>query len=102
MQAGNSAASVDIAAQEIITNAGYGDTFTHRVGHGIGIKAHESPYLNKGELNVTLRAGMTFTSKPGIYLVDKFGVRHKDVLLVSEDDEPEVLSRRRARGPWDP
>jgi Xaa-Pro aminopeptidase len=102
MRAGNSAASVDIAARKVITNAGYGDAFTHRVGHGIGIKAHESPYLNKGEVNVTLRAGMVFTSEPGIYLVDKFGVRHEDVLLVTEEGEPEVLSGRRARGPWDP
>jgi Xaa-Pro aminopeptidase len=69
MQAGNSAASVDIAARDVITNAGYGDAFTHRVGHGIGIEAHENPYLNKGEVNVTLKAGMVFTSEPGIYLV---------------------------------
>lgn len=102
MQASNSAASVDIAARDVITDAGYGDEFIHRVGHGIGIKAHESPYLNKGEVNVTLRAGMVFTSEPGIYLFDKFGVRHEDVLLVIEDGEPEILSGRRARGPWDP
>jgi Xaa-Pro aminopeptidase len=102
MQAGNSAASVDLAARDIIIEAGYGDAFTHRVGHGIGIKAHESPYLNKGEVNVTLRAGMVFASEPGIYLVDKFGVRHEDVLLVRKDGNPEILSGRRARGPWEP
>jgi Xaa-Pro aminopeptidase len=102
MQAGKSAASVDIAARDVITEAGYGEAFTHRVGHSIGIKAHESPYLNKGEVNVTLRAGMVFTSEPGIYLVGKFGARHEDVLLVREDGEPEVLSGQRARGPWDP
>ncbi|CZS90002.1 probable xaa-Pro dipeptidase [Rhynchosporium agropyri] len=99
---GNSAASVDIAARKVITDAGYGKDFTHRVGHGIGIKAHESPYLNKGNVNVTLRAGMTFTSEPGIYLVDKFGVRHEDILLVRERGEPEVLTTTRAVGPWDP
>ena len=99
---GNSAASVDIAARKVITNAGYGSAFTHRVGHGIGIKAHESPYLNKGNVNVTLKAGMTFTSEPGIYLVDKFGVRHEDILLLRESGEPEVLSGRRAMSPWDP
>ncbi|CAG8981734.1 hypothetical protein HYALB_00013942, partial [Hymenoscyphus albidus] len=100
--AGNSAASVDIAARKVITDAGYGKDFTHRVGHGIGIKAHESPYLNKGNVNTTLRAGMTFTSEPGIYLVDKFGVRHEDILLVKEDGEPEILTGARAVGPWDP
>ncbi|CAG8951236.1 hypothetical protein HYFRA_00007983 [Hymenoscyphus fraxineus] len=100
--AGNSAASVDIAARKVITDAGYGKDFTHRVGHGIGIKAHESPYLNKGNVNTTLRAGMTFTSEPGIYLVDKFGVRHEDILLVKENGEPEILTGTRAVGPWDP
>ncbi|KAL2074108.1 hypothetical protein VTL71DRAFT_7886 [Oculimacula yallundae] len=99
---GNSAASVDIAARKVITDAGYGKDFTHRVGHGIGIKAHESPYLNKGNVNVALRAGMTFTSEPGIYLVDKFGVRHEDILLVRESGEPEILTGTRAVGPWDP
>jgi Xaa-Pro aminopeptidase len=99
---GNSAASVDIAARKIITDAGYGDAFTHRVGHGIGIKAHESPYLNKGNVNVTMKAGMTFTSEPGIYLVDRFGVRHEDILLVRESGEPEILTGTRAKGPWDP
>lgn len=99
---GDSAASVDIAARKVITDAGYGEAFTHRVGHGIGVKAHESPYLNKGNVNVTLKAGMTFTSEPGIYLVYKFGVRHEDILLVKESGEPEVLSGKRAVGPWDP
>jgi Xaa-Pro aminopeptidase len=75
--------------------------FSHRVGHGIGIKAHESPYLNKGNFNVTLRAGMTFTSEPGIYLVDKFGVRHEDIFLVREDRQPEILTGQRARSPWE-
>ncbi|GES59654.1 xaa-pro dipeptidase [Aspergillus terreus] len=96
------AASVDIAARKVITDAGYGDAFTHRVGHGIGIKAHESPYLNKGNHETPLRAGMTFTSEPGIYLVDQFGVRHEDIFLVTEDGEPELLTGSRAGGPWDP
>ncbi|KAJ5450817.1 uncharacterized protein N7458_007266 [Penicillium daleae] len=75
------AASVDIAARDIITRAGYGGTFTHRVGHGIGIK------------------GMAFTSEPGIYLVDKFGVRHEDILLVQGNEEPQLLTGSRAQGP---
>ncbi|KAH8816642.1 peptidase M24, structural domain-containing protein [Xylogone sp. PMI_703] len=98
----NSAASVDIAARDVISKAGYGDAFTHRVGHGIGIKAHESPYMNKGNVNTLLKAGMAFTSEPGIYLVDKFGVRHEDILLVKEDGGPEILTGTRAQGPWDP
>ncbi|CAG8358900.1 unnamed protein product [Penicillium salamii] len=96
------AASVDIAAREVITEAGYGETFTHRVGHGIGIKAHESPYLNQGNVKSLLKTGMTFTSEPGVYLVDKFGVRHEDVFLVQGDEEPVLLTGTRAGGPWDP
>lgn len=98
----HSAADVDIAARSVIESAGYGDAFTHRVGHGIGIKAHESPYLNKGNVDTPLRAGMTFTSEPGIYLVHKFGVRHEDVLLVKPEGLPDVLSGVRATGAWKP
>ncbi|KZF21063.1 Creatinase/aminopeptidase [Xylona heveae TC161] len=86
-----SAASVDIAARKVIADAGYGDAFTHRVGHGIGIKAHESPYLHRGNTHTPLRSGMTFTSEPGIYLVDKFGVRHEDVFLVPEASVSEAF-----------
>ncbi|CEO59575.1 Putative Xaa-pro dipeptidase [Penicillium brasilianum] len=96
------AASVDVAARQVITEAGYGVTFTHRVGHGIGIKAHESPYLNKGNRGTLLKTGMTFTSEPGIYLVDKFGVRHEDILLVQGNEEPQLLTGTRAQGPWEP
>ncbi|PYH47084.1 Creatinase/aminopeptidase [Aspergillus saccharolyticus JOP 1030-1] len=98
----STAASVDIAARSVISAAGYGEAFTHRVGHGIGIKAHESPYLNKGNHETVLRAGMTFTSEPGVYLVDKFGVRHEDIFLVRENDSAELLTGQRAIGPWDP
>jgi Xaa-Pro aminopeptidase len=98
----HSAADVDIAARSVIEDAGYGDAFTHRVGHGIGIKAHESPYLNKGNVDTPLRAGMTFTSEPGIYLVNKFGIRHEDVLLVKAEGLPDVLSGERATDAWKP
>lgn len=98
----HTAAAVDVAARDVIAAAGYAHAFTHRVGHGIGIKAHESPYLNKGNVQTKLRAGMVFTLEPGIYLVDRFGVRHEDILLVKESGAPEVLTGRRAQGPWDP
>lgn len=64
--------------------------------------AHESPYLNKGNFESFLKTGMTFTSEPGIYLVDNFGVRHEDILLVQGDSEPVLLTGTRAGGPWDP
>jgi Xaa-Pro aminopeptidase len=98
----NTAAAVDIAARNVIDEGGYEPYFTHRLGHGIGIKAHESPYLNQGNFAATLRPGMTFTAEPGIYILDKFGVRLEDVLLVKEDGEAESLSGSFARSPWAP
>ncbi|QDS70116.1 hypothetical protein FKW77_005299 [Venturia effusa] len=98
----NTAASVDIAARQVITAAGYGPYFTHRVGHGIGIKAHESPYLNKGNHGTRLRPGMVFTNEPGVYLTGRFGVRHEDVYLVKGSGEAENLCGREARDPWEP
>lgn len=92
------AASVDIAARTVIEKAGYGDAFTHRLGHGIGIKAHESPYLNKWNRDARLQAGMTFTDEPGIYLGGQFGVRHEDIFLVRDNMEAELLTGQRARG----
>ncbi|KAH6982021.1 peptidase M24, structural domain-containing protein [Ilyonectria sp. MPI-CAGE-AT-0026] len=98
----NTAASVDIAARTVIENAGYGYGFTHRLGHGIGIKAHESPYLNKWNKDVLLKPGMTFTNEPGIYLEGKFGVRHEDIYLVKEDGAAELLTGQRAKGLREP
>ncbi|KAK7418197.1 hypothetical protein QQZ08_011350 [Neonectria magnoliae] len=96
------AASVDIAARTVIEDAGYGYGFTHRLGHGIGVKAHESPYLNKWNTGVLLKPGMTFTNEPGIYLEGKFGVRHEDIYLVKEDGEAEMLTGQRAKGLREP
>ncbi|PSS05191.1 metallopeptidase family M24 [Coniella lustricola] len=101
-QVNATAASVDIAARTVIEDAGYGEAFTHRLGHGIGIKAHESPYLNKWNTDVRLQHGMVFTNEPGIYLENRFGVRHEDIYLVQENGEAELLSGRRAKGPYDP
>lgn len=96
------AASVDIAARKIIEAAGYGKYFTHRLGHSIGIKAHESPYLNKGNLISTLKPGMVFTSEPGVYILDRFGVRHEDVLVVRNKGEAENISGGFAKSVWEP
>ena len=101
-QPNHSCASVDIAARSVIEDAGYGYGFTHRLGHGIGIKAHESPYLNKWNKDIMLQPGMTFTNEPGIYLEGKFGVRHEDIYLVTEDGEAELLSGPRAKGLREP
>lgn len=75
---------VDGAARKVIADAGYGEYFTHRTGHGIGIEVHEFPDVSS-VCDRVLEEGMTFTIEPGIYLEGKFGVRIEDVVLVTKD-----------------
>lgn len=77
---------VDAAARRVIEEAGYGPGykyFTHRVGHGIGMDGHEWTYLVRGN-KTKLEAGMTFSDEPGIYLPGEFGVRHEDIMVITE------------------
>lgn len=75
---------VDQAARKVITSAGYGDRFTHRVGHGLGIEVHEYPSLSASN-EQTLQEGMVFTVEPGIYLPGKGGVRIEDDVVITAD-----------------
>lgn len=75
---------LDRTARKIITDAGYGDAFLHRVGHGLGLEVHEEPYLVEGN-DLPLQAGMTFSDEPGIYLEGKFGVRIEDTVVCTEE-----------------
>ena len=76
--------TVDGAARAVIEQAGYGERFIHRTGHGIGIEVHEPPYIVQG--NATpLAPGMTFSDEPGIYLPDRFGVRIEDQVEVTAE-----------------
>jgi len=75
---------IDRAARNVIASAGYGERFIHRTGHGIGLTAHEPPYLVEGEER-PLEPGMCFSIEPGIYLRDRFGVRIEDIVTVTED-----------------
>jgi Xaa-Pro aminopeptidase len=75
---------IDRAARTVITDAGYGDYFIHRTGHGIGLTTHEPPYMVEGETQI-LEPGMCFSIEPGIYLPGRFGVRIEDIVTVTED-----------------
>ncbi len=78
------AQDVDRAARTLIADAGYGDRFVHRTGHGIGLEVHEPPYIVQGN-ETPLEAGMTFSDEPGIYLEGRFGVRIEDQVAVTTD-----------------
>ncbi|MPY48672.1 aminopeptidase P family protein [Streptomyces acidicola] len=75
---------VDRAARAVITEAGYGEYFIHRTGHGIGVTTHEPPYMVEGEER-PLVPGMCFSVEPGVYLPGRFGVRIEDIVTVTED-----------------
>ncbi|MCZ3389296.1 MAG: Xaa-Pro peptidase family protein [Actinomycetia bacterium] len=79
---GVTAESVDTVARDAITEAGYGDRFIHRTGHGIGLETHEEPYIVQGNAEL-LRAGMAFSVEPGIYLPNQHGARIEDIVVVS-------------------
>ncbi len=79
---GLDAGIVDRAARSVITDAGYGHAFIHRTGHGLGMEAHEPPYIF-AENDMILTPGMTFTVEPGIYLPGKGGVRIEDDVVMT-------------------
>ena len=93
LKAGNTGEQADRAARKVIEDAGYGQYFTHRLGHGLGMDGHESPYLVHGNTR-PLAAGNTVTIEPGIYMLEKFGVRIEDDYAVKDTFPPASLSSR--------
>src|SRR5216110_705480 len=86
---------VDRAARKVIRDAGYGQYFTHRLGHGMGMDGHEPPYMVEGN-TTRLEPGIVFTDEPGIYQLGKFGVRIEDDCMMTSTGV-EVLSHRPAK-----
>lgn len=80
---GVTAQEVDRAARKVIEEAGYGQYFIHRTGHGLGMEGHEAPYIRDGN-PLPLEPGMTFTIEPGIYIRERGGVRIEDDVLLTD------------------
>ncbi len=89
---GVTAESVDAVGRQVIADAGLGDLFIHRTGHGIGQETHEEPYIVDGN-DLVLEPGMAFSIEPGVYHEGRFGARIEDIAVCTEDGL-EVLNRR--------
>jgi len=88
---GTSCEAVDAAARSIIDDAGYGDRFFHRTGHGIGVEEHEDPYVVAGN-TTALVPGHAFSVEPGIYTTGRWGLRLEDIVVAAADG-PDSLNR---------
>jgi Xaa-Pro dipeptidase len=91
---GTTAQRVDAAARIPITEAGFGERFIHRTGHGIGLEVHEQPYIVAGN-ELVLAAGMVFSIEPGIYLPGRWGARIEDIVVVEESGARRLNHRPR-------
>jgi Xaa-Pro aminopeptidase len=87
---GSTCGGVDAAARDILTDAGLGDLFIHRTGHGIGLETHEEPYILAGS-DRPLEPGMAFSVEPGFYAAGVHGARIEDIVVVTDSD-PLVLN----------
>lgn len=81
---GVAAQDVDRVTRQVIVEAGFGDYFTHRTGHGLGLEAHEGPNIVEGNMRL-LEPGMVFTIEPGIYVPGEAGVRIEDNMVITAD-----------------
>ncbi|MGH3534733.1 MAG: M24 family metallopeptidase [Pseudonocardiaceae bacterium] len=91
---GVTAEQVDAAARVPITNAGFGERFIHRTGHGIGLDVHEQPYIVAGN-DLVLTPGMAFSIEPGIYFRGRWGARIEDIVVVTESGVTRLNHRPR-------
>ena len=92
---GVSCESIDAVARDLLTEAGYGEHFIHRTGHGIGLEVHEDPYLVAGNTR-RLEPGMAFSIEPGVYLPGRHGARIEDIVVCTETGGERLNLRPRA------
>ncbi|KAF4624597.1 hypothetical protein G7Y89_g13574 [Cudoniella acicularis] len=110
MRVNETCSVVDAASRKVIADKGFGEFFTHRLGHGLGLEMHEHPYLN-GANDEKLKAGQVVTNEPGIYVTTEqarklnkevgFGVRLEDAIIVTAEGGI-VTTGSRAKSPYEP
>ena len=83
-RSGLSTKALDAMARSVIEEAGYGDYFTHSLGHGIGLQTHEWPRVSF-HVDEVLPAGTAVTIEPGVYLPGRFGIRIEDIVVLREE-----------------
>lgn len=91
VKAGMSTADADALCRDIITDAGYGDAFTHGTGHGVGVEVHEAPTVSPRSTEI-LQPGNIITVEPGIYIPGKFGVRIEDMLYITQNGSENLVT----------
>ncbi len=91
---GTTAQRVDATARALIADAGFGERFIHRTGHGIGLEVHEQPYIVAGN-DLVLEPGMAFSIEPGIYLPGRWGARIEDIVVVNDSGATRLNHRPR-------
>jgi Xaa-Pro aminopeptidase len=84
VRAGVPAESIDAVTRSVIADAGFGEQFIHRTGHGIGLETHEDPYIVSGN-DAQLAAGNAFSVEPGIYFAGRYGARIEDIVVCAQD-----------------
>ncbi len=91
---GATCAHIDAVARDVLTDAGLGELFIHRTGHGIGLESHEDPYIVAGN-HLPLAAGMAFSIEPGFYLAGSYGARIEDIVICTDDGVESVNAQPR-------
>ena len=89
---GMTGGEADAIAREYLTAQGYGDVFTHSLGHGIGLNVHEYPYVSKNGTQV-LTDGMVFSDEPGVYVEGKYGIRIEDTVALKNGKVHSFMSK---------
>lgn len=93
-RAGATCESVDAAGRKVVADAGLGEYFIHRLGHGVGLQIHEHPYIVRGN-GLELKPGMTFTIEPGVYIVGEIGIRVEDTVACTREGCESLTKHRR-------